>query len=453
MSKSDSPTQSSSDSDVIQPEDAPIVDFSNELRVFAEKLDGFARAMPAYIAAAHMIRVHAVKQIKDLAREHGSIAGEDDDSGSFSVTINAPAHGQWRRLHREFQSASSLGDTLPELFIVSLISQFDSYVGRLIRAGYLVQPKSIRASEKPLTVSDLLDLNSVDAAVEFVIEKEVESVLRKSHTDQFKWLEDFLGIPLRRDLTVWADFIELTERRNLFVHSGGIVSSQYLKICGKNNADVDPDLKGTKLVVDRRYARKSYRVVREIGTKLGLVIWNKLQPEAGKQAGSFVTHEQVELLNLREADLAIELADFWDSLPIKERDAGTELYISINKLIGLKQIGDDDSLRQGVARIDWSTLAPKFLLAKACLEDDWDSAGRLMDRLSASKEMEPEQYQEWPIFDEFRKTDIFSKIYSSHYGEIIHKDFKTTLEGGVGDAMAKSKDVDNSSPPASRPHP
>lgn len=95
----------------------------------------------------------------------------------------------------------------------------------------MTKPELLSSSEKNLSFKDLVGLGSIDAAREFIIEKEIKSVIRLSHSDQIAWLEKKLSIPLTKELKIWPAFIELCERRNIFTHTNGVVSSQYCRVC------------------------------------------------------------------------------------------------------------------------------------------------------------------------------------------------------------------------------
>lgn len=69
----------------------------------------------------------------------------------------------------------------------------------------------------------------------------------------------------------------MTERRNLFVHCGGITSSQYLKVCEENNIILKESSLGMKLGANRNYLMNSYKCLYEIGVKLTQVLWRKLK--------------------------------------------------------------------------------------------------------------------------------------------------------------------------------
>lgn len=89
-------------------------------------------------------------------------------------------------------------------------------------------------------------------------------------------MENNFKIPLREGLEVWAKFIEITERRNLFVHCDGIVSKQYLEVCNKHGFDFSKPLSvGEKLDVVPDYFESAYECLFEVGVKLGHVLWRK----------------------------------------------------------------------------------------------------------------------------------------------------------------------------------
>ncbi len=142
-----------------------------------------------------------------------------------------------------------------------------------------IKPELLKSSDRELTFSQLSDFGSIEEAKEYLLEKEVETLLRRNHSEQFDWLENKFAIKLRVDLPIWPTFIEVTERRNLFVHSDGVVSRQYLKVCREHGVSLGAETKqGLRLDVPHPYFRLAYEALFEIGVKLGQVLWRKLKP-------------------------------------------------------------------------------------------------------------------------------------------------------------------------------
>jgi hypothetical protein len=118
------------------------------------------------------------------------------------------------RLSRELEiAASSFPLSLRGLFLV-LISKWDAYIGALLRWVYDVKPEIIDKSTRSILYTDLHSMVSIEDARTKIVDEEVSSVLRESHVEHFAYLEKKLGIPLR-DLDMWPEFVELTQRRHL----------------------------------------------------------------------------------------------------------------------------------------------------------------------------------------------------------------------------------------------
>jgi hypothetical protein len=127
-------------------------------------------------------------------------------------------------ISRRLEIANAVGSgviRIPELFLMGLISAYDQFLSQLVKCVFFVRPAILSSSERNISFKDLMEIGSVEAARDRIIEKEVESVLRESHSRQIEWLERKLDVTLRKDLKIWSEFIEICERRNLISHTNG----------------------------------------------------------------------------------------------------------------------------------------------------------------------------------------------------------------------------------------
>ena len=154
------------------------------------------------------------------------------------------------------------------MFLMGLISSHDAFLAQLMHLIFLTKPETISSSEKNKSFKDLVELGSVDAARSYLIEKEVEAFLRQSHHAQFDYLENKLGMPLRKDLDIWPRFVEICERRNLFTHTSGVVSNQYIRVCSEHDVDLGGVAVGDQLVISPKYLQDATEVISELGLKL-----------------------------------------------------------------------------------------------------------------------------------------------------------------------------------------
>jgi hypothetical protein len=388
--------------------------FAEEITLFTRQIESLASSlplvMPLVTETAKKARRDFVDYVKPLAEKGETSAGKT----TFQLTADQVQ--RFERLKRNFESADQAVRLIPRSFLASLVSQFDSFIGRLVRLVLFAKPEILNSSERTLLFSDLVQFDSVDKAREFLIEKEVESVIRQSHADHFAWFERKLKIPLREGLEAWAPFIELTERRNLFVHCDGVVSSQYLAMCHQHGASLSSGCQlGAKLDVSQEYFASAFECVYEVGVKLAQVLWRKLVPTDLQAADANLNGVCFELLVNGNYNLAIKLLDFATVTLKKHADELRSQMFVINRAQAYKWSGASEKCLSILDEEDWSASSDKFRLSVSVLRDDFITAARLIKRLINTPDFSDSAYKDWPLFKEFRKSPEFLKAYEDAY--------------------------------------
>ncbi len=379
-------------------------------------------------------RIKLQEFLKTMANKKKNESGED------VFTISHTNISKFNRLLRKAENSELAFQIIPQNFIVSLVSLFDAYIGNLIRAIYMIQPERLNGSEKNLSFSKLSELGTIEDAKEYLIEKEVECVLRENHTKQFKWLEDKLDVTLT-NLPSWNTFIEVTERRNLFVHCNGVISSQYISICKQNMVPLDDSHKvGEALDVNEEYFNNAYRCIFEIGVKLSQVIWRKLLPTDIDNADSCIITIIYDLINRGDYKLAIDISELTSERAFKHYNNDNKLICLVNKAQAYKWKGDKQKCCEIIASIDWSACSDKFKLVSAVLTDNYTDAYVIMKRIGKNHdEITKECYRDWPIFQELRKHNEFLTVFEEIFGEKFEA---LDVEDDLFGLLEKQKQVD-----------
>ena len=386
---------------------------------FIQEIDSLAQTIPLAmisIGGAH-------KTALDSFTTHIDQFGLDKDSNAGTVSIPVDHWLRFQALKRRVDRTAAAQVLVPRSFLVALVSQYDAFLGRLIQAILVVKPEILNASEKVLKFSELLTFGTVDAARDHFIEKEIETVLRRSHAEQFEWLEGVFGGPLRKELTVWPIFIELTERRNLFVHTGGQVSGQYLATCTKHGVDCTNAERGSALTVSPAYFQKSYEAVFEIGVKLAHVFWRKLRPDERELADGNLNSLTYDLIVDQKFELAKCLLDF--ALDVLKTHASAEhrLRFAINRVQAHKWSGDHGTATALLDKEDFSALGFQYQLAEAVLRDNFARAYSIIEQMGKAGPLTLGDYREWPLFQEIRKETKFDEAILRIFGEPLNKVF------------------------------
>jgi len=350
-------------------------DFGKEIDSFIKHIEAQADIVPLVMGLLSVKMVQESKHVDKYIKENGIVEKEENGDEKGKLLIPSDKFKGFIELNEKVETTDLAYNLLPINFVVSFVSQYDAYLGGLIRTMFISKPEFLNSSEKNILFSELIKFESIEEAREFIIEKEVESVLRESHLKQFKWLENKLGISLRKDLPSFSEFIEITERRNLFVHCNGIISRQYLEVCKENDVkNIERAKLGQKLNANPAYFNKCYMVLFEIGVKLGQVIWRKLQPDDIENADAHLNNVCYQLLIKGHNRLALNLLTFATDTLKKHHDQEILCILTINKALAHYLSDKKEECKKVLAKHDWSATNDKFKLAIAVLKEEYENA-------------------------------------------------------------------------------
>ena len=396
--------------------------------MFTDRIDALSSTLPLITALTVQMVTQVAEELKKAAAMAQSTQREYEEAPTRrKLEIITARNTQIRKAtHTVNQTRVTVID-IPRSFLITLVSQFDTFLGGLIRTIYSTQPKILNISDKNLPYSELLEFNSLTDAREYIIEREVDLVLRGSHEEQLEYLEKRVNLLLREQLAAWPKFIELTERRNLYVHTNGLVSQQYLSICKRNNVPIASDCKpGQELNVSLDYFHEACDCVYEVAVILAQLIWRKLLPTQIADAEDELNELCVRLLQKEKYKLAKRLLIFaTENVKVKAKTSNSEqmrLILLLNKAQAYKWSGEQDEARKIIEAVDWSAYKDSLRLGAAVLTEDYDQAVKIMESIGVSGEVSTLAYKTWPIFRDFRQSEAFLAAYFDIFDELFIPD-------------------------------
>jgi hypothetical protein len=344
------------------------------------------------------------------------------------VRVPAKEVPNYNRLRKRYDRTIIAQTIVPQSLLISLVSQFDNLVAGLVRSVYQVKPEKINASESVIKYSELKNFTSIENVIDKFIDDKIESILRESHDDQFTELEKLFDVKTLKAMDCWADFIEITQRRNLLVHCDGKVSQQYIKKCSDAGCKC-LDKKGEKLDVDEDYFNKAFGVLYSVGVKLSQVMLRKFHTsEEVTQIDTILNDIIYELISEGKYYIAIDLSEF-ATKEATHANQNDKLFFVLNKAQAYKWTKQHEKCKETLDKEDWSTTNDDFKLPYYVLNDDFDKAITSMKKLHQYGESEiysQNSYKEWPIFSEIRKNAKFKEAFKEIFNEDI--DTKELIE-------------------------
>lgn len=427
----------------------PEPSFGDEIQRFMQQVESLSRANDMTMTTMAVAMAKAAKAFNTFMEAKGVRTVEND--GSETYRLKPEDLILFKKHNKDLISASLALRDVPRIFLCSLVHHFDAYLGRLLRVCFIVKPELLKASQRQLSFTELVALSSIEAAREFVIEKEIETVIRDSHASQFQWMESRFDVQLRKDLPAWQTFIEITERRNLFVHCDGVVSSQYLTVCKKHGVVLPSSIKsGDDLHATQEYFGKAVQCVLEIGVKLGHVLWRKLQPNDLRAADEALHSAAYDVLAEEQYPLAKILLHFAvDTFKKKQSSEEFRCMNIVNLAIAHDFSGEREQALAILRDYDWSASEEKFKLAVAVLEHRHADAVRIMRAIGTRGSITRSDYSSWPLFRDFRMRPEFLATYRELFGEEFVLP-KTESDAGKHGLEAHEPATDSSVPRKAR---
>ena len=329
------------------------------------------------------------------------------------------------KLSNDLSESLLATEVVPASLFVSLINLFEDFILKLIRETFKLEPAILRSQEKSYSYSAISKFKSQKSFEEFLIEREVENIMLKSHSQRFDWIEERLNKKFIKKLKTWPEFIEVTERRNLLVHNDGKVTEEYLKVCKENRVRFKEKINtGEVLAPNPQYVRKAHDCLYEMAVIVVQELWRKYLKTNIKSADYSLDMICDNLISSEEFVLADRILDYATEKIEKYSTEEIENSFIINRALSKKLNGKSQAAEKIIGEKDWSSSSLKFQLSNKIILGKFDDAARIMKRIGKKGEISQDNYIEWPLFKKFRQSPKFKKTYK----EIFEVDFLETQD-------------------------
>lgn len=296
-------------------------------------------------------------------------------------------------------------DLLYKSSLITLMSNVEWFFSEILHTYFSSYPSAVGAEEKSLSLEDLNRFKDIEEARDYVIEKKVENIMRKSLRE---WIDT-----LKKKAKLRMSYLELSldkmhevqRRRNLLVHNDGIVNRIYL-------SDLPEELRGglnigDNITVELDYLNLSIELFELNCILVSAELWKKISPS-----------------DTQRAELLLYLA--YDNL-VKKRWKTTEglsyfcmkdarmsqVYKKLAKLnywLSIKRQGRWEEVVEEANGEDFSDVKRRYRLGWLALCEKKDEFFELVPEVIKVGDITAGELKKFPIFAEVRKDPRFSKI-------------------------------------------
>lgn len=404
----------------IAPEDAGSgkLDFETVCHDFVSSMESYRKFISLTLGIASLLPARIAEQkIGEFVKSRGSARADLSSAKESVYELNIDCYREFSSNNHEVQTAVEGARSLPKVMIIGLVSAYDAFLSQLLRVVLSMHQEIVLTSEKSIKFSELSEFSSIEQARTSLIDREIESVLRESHQEQFSWMERRLAIELRKNLPVWPNFIELCERRNLLTHTGGVVTDQYIANCKAQGLDLSNVAVGTKLTVDSKYYSAAVSIIYEIGVKLCHVMWRKFAKEQREKADNELQSLGYNLIFERAYPIAETLLRFGVSTIKVHANDKIRRMMLVNLANAVRLQKRADEAMKLLQSEDWSVANDEFKICVAAVGGDKKQVLELMKKIGRDGLPTAEDYRSWPVFRGMRTDDDFIESFETTFGE------------------------------------
>ena len=334
------------------------------------------------------------------------ITDEEDGHKSIKIEMSNEKGERLDDALRELKKSDHRQESLYSNSLISLISTVEWFIAQLIHQHYKLNPHVLGSKDKQFSLDELGKFETIDDAKNYLIEKTVESVLRGSIDDWFEFFKLKLNLSMGYLDDYKKHLIEAAQRRNLLVHNGGVVNRIYL--ANFANELGTPPVIGEKIEVTSAYINETISLFERCFILIAAELWKKINKE-DESRGDLMITLGFDHLQAERYDIAESLSYFaFSDKTLQEKD---RLYAKINYWIAKKYSGQFEKIKKEIENEDFSAKSKLFILAKNILLDNYDDA--ILDinyLLTHDDEFVFEHLEIWPLFRDFRLTDLYQKL-------------------------------------------
>lgn len=351
-----------------------------------------------------------VKKSKICGKLYESLEIDFDDKNDATLSCSIPGMLEYFLKKRENGETTNFfkeRELLLKTSVMSLCTTFETFASSMMTEFFLDIDNSNYFDKKTLSFKDLKFIGSIEDARKYLIDEELDNIFRKGFNEWFDIIDNKFNITkeFTKERKIIEEINELYLRRNLFVHTDGVVGDIYLKKC-------DSQLVGDLQKGDNISASPDY--ILEKIKKLERIAWlmyykysqakyhNKVDQLFTKLNGTIVSNLR------RENDVIPELLQCM--INNKKNDDEAIIVAKINYFLYYKINGRLDEVSEELAKFNTNHYSNRYVMAKQIILGE-NCVEEVQSFIDAIDDDEFFNSLEWPLFSIIKKEPEYKFIF------------------------------------------
>ncbi|MGV3050913.1 hypothetical protein [Streptococcus hyovaginalis] len=295
--------------------------------------------------------------------------------------------------------------------LINYCITLESLVSNLLKDVFIEKlPEEIK--NRTIPFHELVNLNSIDDAQNYLIEQYMDDFFRSSFDDWIAKTSKFMKLPQNNiELDdVKSRISEMYQRRNLIIHTNGIVNKQYTNFVKNSKYN-----QGDTIEVGIDYLRDRLKDMEFLGWHLFSGYCSCLYND--DNAFAALNSEIVKRLNKESVALPL-LLDYFSAYN-KFSDSSYNLIAKVNYFLYYKFNGEIDKVKDKLNNFSVGHLDTDFKIAKAVLIDEDDLCEQIQKYIDDLSDEDFFIVSTFPIFRSSRNWISIKEIFNQRLKEVF----------------------------------
>lgn len=392
-----------------------LTDFSDAMDALYDSLPMLYSILPAYADVEHG------QKIRDFVVEKGAFVAKEENGEWYELSKE-----NWAEIFptvRDTVNVRETSEVQARACLISIVAIYDAFLSDLLRLVFIGNPSLISKKEETLTYDEILSSESIEQLQDRYLEKAADDILRESHFKQLEWLDKRQKIGILSSFKNIKEFVEICERRNLFTHTAGRVSRQYISTCRQFEIELGENFTlGSEAPCTYDYLLTACLTFYELGVRLSQLVWRKISKEELKAADELLNEIGYRQIEKDRFEFAISLLSFGcEDLKSHGSERSRQMMI-VNLANAWRLSGEKDRAASVLDGQDWSASSDEFQLCVLAVREDYETLAKRISKYGENGPIKKADYRKWPVFRGIEKSDECCAAFRESFGEELTLD-------------------------------
>ncbi len=303
--------------------------------------------------------------------------------------------------------------------VISICITLENLCCQLLKEFLLKKHEGDLFDNKTITFKDMKRFENIGDTKQYLVDSELESIFRgnfKSWSSKIfnycKKVDKEINVFLEKREEIFDEIEELYQRRNLLVHSNGVVNHIYLNLVSPKYKEKFDNGDDIEIDIDIDYINNKIKIVEEFGTIIFYLFYKILEDRE-----SDVDLNSILLKYLKRENEAIPI--IYKDMQSRAKESENKLIYKVNYFLYFRVNNLYDRIENEIKNFDTSVYTNEYKLAKKIIMQDIDCEKDAIDYYENLDDVSFVNVYKWPLMRLLSENERYIRYCKNRINKIF----------------------------------